>query len=58
VQIMGDLCIPGQHGSDHATQEQRLEAVSCKALFGPDLSPRFVLARRALCPCPHGATVP
>jgi hypothetical protein len=30
-----------------AGAQRRLEAVSCKALFGPDLSPRPALARRA-----------
>ena len=33
-----------------AGAQRTLEAVSCKALFGPDLSPRFVRARRTPAP--------
>ncbi len=41
-----------------ATQERRLEAVSCKALLGPDLSHRLALARRCPCQRSYGETVP
>ena len=39
-----------------ATQERRLEAVSCKALLGPGLRP--ALARHASYPWTYGEMVP